>query len=155
MPIRYDLDLELEISSVWFRQPPTVEVSLDDHCLFHGLINADEKITYTGSLDQGCHYLKIQYQGKTDLDTDQDRGLDTAVILKKISFFGIDDMKFIWAGEYCPDYPVEWASQQSHPLPKLLTNQTYLGWNGTWTLRIDLPIFTWIHRIQDLGWIYR
>jgi hypothetical protein len=36
----------------------------------------------------------------------------------------------------------------------LLKNHTYLSWNGKWTLTFDVPVFTWIHRVQNLGWIY-
>ena len=35
-----------------------------------------------------------------------------------------------------------------------LTNIDYLGWPGTWTLDFTSPVFTWIHQIQSLGWIY-
>ena len=44
--------------------------------------------------DRGC--LKITHFDKADHD------VDTAVIVKNISFFGISDPKFIWAGAYYP-----------------------------------------------------
>jgi hypothetical protein len=154
MITRYEFDLDFEISSIWFRHPPVVKVSLDDHLLFEGPVAEKQKIRYAGMLDQGLHHLRLIYQGKTDADTDLDRKLDTAVILEKLSLFGIDDMKFIWAGKYRPEYPSQWASQQTNTLSEILYNQTYLGWNGTWELSLELPIFTWIHRLQNLGWIY-
>jgi hypothetical protein len=78
----------------------------------------------------------------------------TAVIIDNLSFFGIHNPKFIWQGEYKPNYPEPWFSAQiPAPLP-VLNNCTHLSWNGTWHLEFEVPVFTWIHRVQNLGWIY-
>lgn len=74
----------------------------------------------------------------------------TAVIIKKISFFGIEDPRFIWAGVYKPDYPPHYPNKVLE-----LSNTTYLGWNGVWSLDFGVPVFTWIHQVQNLGWIYQ
>ena len=78
----------------------------------------------------------------------------TAVIIKKLSFFGISDPKFIWQAQYRPVYPEPWVSQQIPPPPEIVTNTNYLGWNGVWSLDFGVPVFSWIHQIQNLGWIY-
>lgn len=79
---------------------------------------------------------------------------DMAVIIDQLSFFGISDPKFIWAGRYYPNYPEPWYSQQS-PTPAVsLDKCNYLGWNGRWRLDFNLPVFTWMHQKLDLGWIY-
>jgi hypothetical protein len=88
-------------------------------------------------------YLKVTHFDKADHDH------DTAVIVKGISFFGISDPKFIWAGLYYPDYPEHYPDKTS-PLP----GQGYLGWNGVYELKFTVPVFTWIHQTQSLGWIY-
>ena len=80
---------------------------------------------------------------------------DTAVEIVSVSFFGIQDPKFAWAGIYTPVYPEPWASEQLTPPPSTITPQTYLGWNGTWKLDFSVPVFTWIHRVQNLGWLYQ
>ena len=36
----------------------------------------------------------------------------------------------------------------------VLQPHTYLGWNGRWVLEFETPVFTWIHRLEDLGWLY-
>lgn len=80
-----------------------------------------------------------------------------AVIIDQISFFGITDPKFAWAGVYEPQYPEPWASEQrsqGQVLEPQLCPHTYLGWPGKWTLTFTVPVFTWIHRTQNLGWIY-
>jgi hypothetical protein len=74
----------------------------------------------------------------------------TAVIVKQISFFGISNPKFIWAGTYYPDYPAHYPDKIAQ-----LPGQEYLGWNGVYRLDFSVPVFTWIHRIQSLGWMYQ
>ena len=80
-----------------------------------------------------------------------------AVVIESVSFFGIEDPKFAWAGVYTPVYPEPWATEQQDQgvvVKPQLCPHTYLSWNGKWTLTFDLPVFTWIHKVQDLGWIY-
>jgi hypothetical protein len=88
-------------------------------------------------------YLKVTHFDKADHDP------TTAVIIKSIEFFGIADPKFIWAGKYYPDYPEHYPEKIS---PRLA--QDYLGWNGVYLLEFSIPVFTWIHQTQNLGWIY-
>lgn len=97
--------------------------------------------------------LVVEFLNKQDSDTIPEQNLDKAVIVESVEFFGIQDPCFVWAGIYQPIYPEPWASQQSK-LEPLLKSHNYLGWNGKWTLTFDVPVFTWIHRIQNLGWIY-
>ena len=87
--------------------------------------------------------LKIEHFEKDQNDQ------DTAVIVRSISFFGISDPKFIWAGTYHPYYPDHYPDKIT-PLP----GQGYLGWNGVYRLEFTVPVFTWIHQTQALGWIY-
>ena len=80
-----------------------------------------------------------------------------AVVVESVSFFGIQDPRFAWAGVYEPQYPELWATQQRDQgvvLKQHLSPHTYLSWPGKWTLTFDVPVFTWIHRVQNLGWIY-
>jgi len=98
--------------------------------------------------------LIIELINKRDCDTELSKGLDKYLIIKSVVFFGIQDPRFTWAGTYRPDYPEPWYSQQSDPPPAILTNQDRLSWNGRWVLEFETPVFTWMHRVLDLGWIY-
>ena len=89
-------------------------------------------------------YLKITHFDKEDDDS------NTAVIIKDIKFFDISDPKFVWAGVYYPEYPEHYPNKTS-PLP----GQGYLGWNGVYRLEFSVPVFAWIHKIKDFGWIYQ
>jgi hypothetical protein len=86
-----------------------------------------------------------------------DKQNQEAVIIDRVSFFGIEDPKFAWAGIYEPQYPEPWASQQQSQgvvLKQQLSPHTYLGWPGKWQLTFTVPVFTWIHKTQNLGWMY-
>jgi hypothetical protein len=88
--------------------------------------------------------LMLEHHSKSDLDA------DTAVIIQRIEFYGISDPRFIWAGTYYPEYPSHYADQKSSR-----PGQDYLGWNGTYVLKFQVPVFTWIHQVQGLGWLYQ
>lgn len=86
-----------------------------------------------------------------------DKRHQEAVIVERVEFFGIYDPRFAWAGVYEPEYPEPWATEQRNQgisLESRLCPHTYLSWNGQWSLTFDVPVFTWIHHIQNLGWIY-
>ena len=88
--------------------------------------------------------LILEHHSKSDMDP------DTAVIIRRIEFYGISDPRFIWAGTYYPVYPGHYADQKFSR-----TGQDYLGWNGTYVLQFQVPVFSWIHQVQDLGWLYQ
>lgn len=96
-----------------------------------------------------CETLEIEHRAKSTHDA------TTAVIVDSIDFFGIQDPRFAWQGVYYPVYPEPWFSQQVCTPAAALPAQTYLGWNGIYQLRFGVPVFTWIHQVQNLGWIYQ
>lgn len=102
-------------------------------------------------LERGTHDLTITYYDKVQDNINQ------AIAIRQIDLNGVEDKRFIWRGIYRPEYPEPWASQQRAQgitLSDELTNTDYLGWNGVWNLQFSSPVFTWIHQIQGLGWIY-
>jgi hypothetical protein len=99
----------------------------------------------------------VELLNKIDAGSVPEKSLDKAVIIDSVSFFEISDPKFAWVGVYEPNYPEPWATEQRTQgvvLTQHLSPHTYLGFNGKWTLTFDIPVFTWIHKIQNLGWIY-
>lgn len=150
----HQLDCSLWLQPVWHTDPPLIKLGID-HNLEEMLLTKTTEFKFIQDLDPGIHTLSIEFLNKTDDDTQLHLGLDKAVIVDKIAFFGISDPKFVWQGKYTPRYPQPWASQQSTALPEILMYHNYLSWNGVWKLEFQMPIFTWIHQIQDLGWIYQ
>ena len=152
MITQYPVKIEIKLRPVWHNDPPEINIGvnndiqrtvLTDNQTFHYEFTADNTAT-----------LSVELLNKTDADTVPDKGLDKAVIIESVSFFGISDNRFIWLGEYCPKYPEPWYSEQTVKPAPLLKNHTYLSWNGKWTLTFTVPVFTWIHGVQNLGWIY-
>jgi hypothetical protein len=146
----------ITLEPVWHTDAPQVRVGIDDH-----LQTATLRQTTVFDLDfdatAGPAELIVEFFNKKDSDTDVENQLDKAVIVEKIEIFGICDPKFIYTSNYTPTYPEPWASQQTAlglPLQPVLRGHNYLGWNGRWCLPFTVPIFTWVHKTQDLGWIY-
>lgn len=127
-------------------RPLPVVVGIDQNTT---TVNLDKTTTINWEFEarHSCRLI-VEFQDKQDQE---------AVVVESVSFFGIEDPKFAWAGVYEPRYPEPWATEQADQgvvLKPQLCSHTYLGWNGKWTLTFDVPVFTWIHKIQNLGWIY-
>jgi hypothetical protein len=147
----YPTSISVLLKPVWFDRKPTGRIGIDDlddfvldqPTWFNFQLHSDKEITKT---------LTIEHYGKINQDTRVDTGEDTAIIVEEIKFNGISSPKFAWAGVYRPDYPSHYSPGKL--LEPMLSPHTYLGWNGRWTLDFTLPIYTWIHKIENFGWIY-
>ena len=147
----YHLDLALTVDACYQTDAPDCQVLLDDQIIFEDILTKITTIRYQTSLPAMAHVLKIRYRNKSKQDPTQ------AIAIKSIDFNGVQDPKFIWAGEYTPVYPEPWASQQrdqGKTLESKLTNIDCIGWEGEWRLTFTVPVFTWIHRLKNFGTIY-
>jgi hypothetical protein len=138
------VQLELTLEPVHL---PWIEVALDD-IKYTQQLTKETAFVFEFETDAQQLLLTVTHSNKLPNDP------STAVIVKQLSFFGIQDPKFAWAGTYTPIYPEPWASEQPTPLPCTISSHPYLGWNGVWRLEFGVPVFTWIHQIQNRGWIY-
>jgi hypothetical protein len=133
----YPVDIEILLKPVGY---PKCRIILDDQQ--QELTVEQEswvKLFYQG---HGSIRLSIEHFGKADSDP------STALIVEQIKFNEITSPKFVWAGLYSPNYPKHLSGDSE------LKYHNYLSWNGVWTLDFTLPIYTWIHKIENLGWIY-
>ena len=155
MAIKYPVKIAVTLRPVWHQDPPRIRVGIGNN-LTEIDLRETATINFDFESDSACE-LSVEFLNKQDSDTVPESGLDKAVIIENVSFFGISDPKFVWAGVYTPNYPEPWATQQQSQgvaLKQHLTPHNYLSWNGKWTLTFTVPVFTWIHQTQDLGWIY-
>jgi len=152
MDTKFKVSVKILITPIWHKDPPFIRVSCGKEVYNYSLYD-QRWFNFDFESNNVQETISVELLNKQDSDTVVDQNLDKAVIIDTVDFFGIQDPKFVWAGLYRPIYPEPWASQQ-HDLKPLLTNHNYLGWNGKWTLTFDIPVFTWIHKIQGLGWIY-
>lgn len=145
----YHTELTIILSG---RGTPTAGVRFDGNEMYSDIINNTVTIRIIQELTPGEHVLTIEHKNKHPNDS------DTELMIESISFNGITSNKFAWQGVYAPIYPEPWATEQrnsGHALARELTTITHLGWNGQWTLTFTAPVFTWIHQVEDLGWIYQ
>ena len=154
MATEFELNGSLTLRPVWWHEQPEVTIYLDQTQLWHGRFATDLTIRFDAVMKPGSHFICVDFHNKKDSDSDLITGHDMAVIIKNLDFFGISHPKFVWAGTYTPVYPEPWYSQQLDPPPSRLINQDRLSWNGRWCLDFSVPVFTWMHQILDLGWIY-
>ena len=149
------IKLQTRLRPIYHTDPPEIRLGINGNLTTVNLTESTEfnfEFTTVDSCD-----LSVEFLNKTNSDTILDQGLDKAVVIESVSFFGIQDPKFVWTGIYEPNYPEPWATEQKEKgvvLKQQLTNQTYRAWNGKWTLTFTVPVFTWIHNVQNLGWIY-
>lgn len=139
-----DTNLSVQLTPVG---QPWVTVSVGDQKITTQLTTT-ETFVFNLDLPAEPHKLTILHFNKAEEDP------TTALVVDSISFFGITNPRFVWAGNYIPDYPKLWASQQQVSLPAVRPGCSYLGWNGKFVLEFDVPVFTWIHQTLNFGWIY-
>ena len=120
---------------------PRCLIRLDDQR--HDLVIDKEQWITINFQGRGCNVLEIEQYGKNELDP------TTALIIDQIQFNEISNPKFVYQGTYYPTYPKHLLGSAD-----VLYHQNYLSWNGVWRLEFTLPIYTWIHKTLDLGWIY-
>ena len=124
---------------------PEFTLTIDDTLLVHDLLRHTNKFKFNVMLESGEHSIKLELLNKGPKDTKVDaKGLilaDKAIRIQSIDIEGYELSDFMHRAVY-------------HPLnrPSMVSN--YLGWNGVWQLALTTPIFTWIHKTQNLGWIY-
>ena len=155
MVISYPIELDIHLRSIWHNTPPEINIGINNN--IEKLILSTDQIFHYEFETNNTSTLTIELLNKTNEDTVPDKGLDKAVIIESVSFFGISDPKFVWSGIYEPKYPELWATEQRDQgvvLKQRLSPHTYLGFNGKWTLTFSVPVFTWMHTVQNLGWIY-
>jgi len=111
-------------------------------------LNVPVELRFAVDLDVGAHVFYIDFANKTNSTPEM------AIEIASVTIEGITVDRAKWAGIYYPNYPEPWASEQTAPLDPVLKSSTFLGWNGRWELEFTTPIFTWLHKLENLGWIY-
>lgn len=67
--------------------------------------------------------------------------LETAVVIKE---FMLDDVKIVPTYTHLATYENDHGHTGS---------TSYLGFNGTWTFRTDVPFYRWLHSASGQGWL--
>lgn len=146
------IDLGLDISFVKDQIDPEITVRIDQEILLAGSQSEDcIALRYHRELAPGDHRLEIQYHNMT---RHSEHDLDMAVIIDRVTFQSFDQDFKIYS-KYLPEYPAIWLQQQTSlgQTPSGEIHSCYLGWNGIWFLDFQTPVYQWIHRRLNLGWL--
>jgi hypothetical protein len=144
-----DTEFNIVLVPRWWNTVPEISYGIDEHMINTIPISNRVRLSFNLNLTPGDHKLWITYNNKNYNDCKLDQNLDMAVEIESVSFEGMTLDRFRWTGEYYPDYPDDYPDKQY-----VIKSATYLGWNGRWELPFTTPIFTWIHKIENLGWLY-
>jgi hypothetical protein len=126
---------------------PVITYGIDDTVCNTIPINGSVILHFSLDLTTTTHKFFFEFANKTN-DTP-----DMMVVIDSVSVEGITTDRLKWSGTYTPNYPRPWADSQTNLLPTI-AGATHLGWNGRWELPFSVPIFTWLHQAEHLGWIY-
>jgi hypothetical protein len=150
----YETNVSVGLTPYRYRRWPYITLGIDDSIIFQGILDDPQTLDVQQFLPEGHHVLWLHYQGKTNRDVGP---TEQAIGINHIGFQGISTDRMVWSGVFEPDYPEPWYSQQtrSGSVPaKTLTDLKYLGFNGTYRLAFTVPVFRWIHELENLGWIF-
>ena len=111
-------------------------------------------LTFQQELSAGPHELIIDFTNKQDSDCIPELGLDKYISVGAIKFHNIHLPRFNWLATYEPVFPEPWYSEQNPPPNPIQQGETHLGWNGRWRLAFVAPVFSWIHQLENMGWIW-
>ena len=150
------LKFKLELYATMWSQPPHAEILIAGKTHFKGNITGTEEkpdvIEFEQELNEGEKYeLIINRSGKTSKQTVvNEKGdilKDQLLHIKSIEIDEIDIGALVYEGEYTPEYPEPWATQQrdaGQELEESFKNVTKMGHNGNWTFTFESPFYMWL-----------
>jgi hypothetical protein len=145
-----DIEFDICLKPLWWKTQPEVTYGINDLTINTIQIQNYTTLRLAYPLAPGEHKLWVTFNNKDYNESLLDQGLDMAVEIDSVGIEGITVDRFKWAANYYPDYPADYPDKQ-----KVIKSATYLGWNGRWELPFTTPIYTWIHQLENLGWLYR
>lgn len=137
------VDINIILTSTFWKDPPKVKIYVDDILTFDGAVASKKIINWTRDLSEGKHKLVIELYDKNKYQTVVEDGKiikDQLLNIEEISFDEIDIgyLKHTLSNYY-PDKEV-----YNGEVPLLVKNCINLGYNGRWELEFKTPIYIWL-----------
>ena len=142
--IQLDLEIPLGFSDNWWY------LDIDD--LRIPVQHTDDRYQLTSDLPDGKHVLKLVIRDRPQRISIDDP--DLALIIHYVQFQHIDyDFKIF--SEYHPRYPKIWMLENHERGIQLAQkmHSNYLSWDGEWIIEFETPIYQWVHRRLERGWL--
>ena len=150
------LKFSLELYAVMWDKPPHAAVYVNDVLLYDSDITGTKdnptQVEFEHEVGEGkSNHLTIVRTGKgtgqTVVGQDGQILKDQLLGIKNIEIDEINIGALVYSGEYTPDYPEPWASQQresGNDLPVSFKNVTEMGHDGSWRLGFESPFYMWL-----------
>lgn len=141
--------IEITLKPTFCVEWPKIILSLDDEEIFHGRLEETTEFKIERPLADGNHELVLDFFGKTTANTSEET--DQGVEITKIAFDYMDTDVLFQTAEYHPRYPDFWIREQKANGVELETVKhacSYIGWNGTWTLKFSAPLIEHVFKLE-------
>jgi hypothetical protein len=143
------VNIKIELHPLIVKTAPEIFISSEDLTVEY--INLKKPMTIEREIEcstEGKHIFTIGFLNKNYDECSVNS--DMAVIINSVKFQNLEhDFKIF--SKYVPTYPEDWRASGRDCTEVIHSN--YLGWNGTWSLEFETPIYRWIHHRLDLGWL--
>lgn len=149
---KYEIKIKILIDPIYLKTAPYVVCGIDQTIFYQQNVEKFEEFIIKDLLSAGPHRFFLQLTNKNYIESKKDK--DMHVKIKKISFQNIDE-NFHYFSKYRPEYPDQWLKQQKDlgkEWPKEILSD-HIGWNGTYYVDFETPIYKWIHKKCNLGWL--
>lgn len=136
------LEIQLNLSSIFWDKPPQVNVTINEFSIFSGFIENSKSIKWSGDLEEGYHTLSVELLNKDRFQTvvkDNEIVKDQLLNIDSVLFDDIDINFLKWSlSKYKPDKTFH------KDAPDHIDNCVNLGYNGIWRLEFSCPIYIWL-----------
>ena len=148
-----NVKLGVTLEPIWWSKTPEIVVCLNQIELFAGTLCQPVTLEWTLPANDLNHFT-IRLCNKEDSDTQNNKDMAIKILQLRIEGFAFDS--FMHLAEYRPEYSqgyYEYASNNNLTVNSIIKSN-YMGFNGEWGIKFAWPTFTWIHEIENLGWIH-
>lgn len=150
----FEVNVKLKLTPVFTKTTPVIVLSVDGIEYFHGPLEETRLFDLDLLLTNRQHRILLNFTNKDYLEFNQ-YGKDMHVLIESCIFENYPK-NLIHCSKYKPQYPEPWASEQKNlgiDLKEVLNSTNYLGWNGEWVFEFETPIYRWLHKTLNLGWL--
>lgn len=149
---KYDIKIKIILEPSYLDIAPHIVCGIDKKIFLQNTIEHSKDIIIEDSLIGGEHRFFLKLTNKDHSVEKKEK--DMHIKIKHVGFQDIED-NFHYFSRYRPEYPSEWLKQQKHMGREW--NDTilsdHIGWNGTYYIDFETPVYRWIHRKLNLGWL--
>lgn len=148
----YVIKIKILLEPIYQDAAPQIIYGIDTNILSQQSIRYAQEIVINTKLSLGSHRFFLELVNKDYAANKKDR--DMHIKIKHIGFQEMEE-NFHYFSKYRPMYPTQWLQQQKEmgkEWPETILSN-HMGWNGTYYIDFETPIYKWIHKKLNLGWL--